>query len=313
MTTDTHLAPVAPGVVPAAPATLVAPGGVPAAPATLAAPGFVPTVLDALDAKDGMSRTDTARYLARAGMAGVIIGLLLVANYVVAASLTDNAGHGPSVVGKLAGAAVFGLALMFIYYSRSELTTSTMMVTTVGVYYRRMSPLAALRLLGLCMLGNVLGGALVGILVRFSSMLSPKTLEVMTYSVQAKLGYFDAGLAGTGDLFVRAIFCNLLINLAMLLVYKGALHSEGGKILALWSAVFLFVVMGTEHSVANAVLYVMSGLHSGIDVLAAFGAVLVAFAGNLVGGGLLVGATYAYLNDRRVVVVPDTRTVIATY
>lgn len=264
-----------------------------------AAPGFVPAVLDALDAKTRMSERDTWRYLVRAGMAGIIIGVLLVANYQIGAALTEDASHGLSVGGKLTGAAVFGLALMFIYFSRSELTTSTMMVTTVGVYYRRMSPLAALRLLGLCMLGNVLGGALVGVLVRFSSMLSPKTLEAMAYTVDAKLGYFENGLAGTGDLFVRAIFCNLLINLAMLLVYKGVLHTEGGKILALWAAVFLFVVMGTEHSVANAVLYVMQGLHGGIDVLAALGAVLVAFIGNFIGGGLLVGATYAYLNDRR--------------
>ncbi len=264
-----------------------------------ARPGFVPTVLDALEAKTRLSRTDTARYLVRAGMAGVIIAMMLVANYLVTVALTDDAGQGPSVAGKYAGAAIFGLALMFIYYSRSELTTSTMMVTSVGVYYRRLTPVGALRLLGLCLLGNLLGGALVGILVRFSSMLSPEALEVMAHSVDAKLGYLDAGLAGAGDLFVRAIFCNVLINLAMLLVYKGALRSEGGKILTLWSAVFLFVVMGTEHSVANSVLYLMTGLHIGIDAMAAITAVMIALAGNLVGGGLVVGATYAWLNDRR--------------
>ncbi len=267
--------------------------------AATARPGFVPTVLDALETKHRLARTDAARYLVRAGMAGVIIAMMMVANYLVTAALTGDTGQGPSVAGKYAGAAVFGLALMFIYYSRSELTTSTMMVTSVGVYYRRMTPLEALRLLGLCLLGNLLGGLLVGILVRLTSMLSPEALEVMAYSAGAKLGYLDAGPAGAVDLFVRAIFCNVLINLAMLLVYKGALRSEGGKILTLWSAVFLFVVMGTEHSIANSVLFLMTGLHVGIDVGAALAAVLIALAGNLVGGGLVVGATYAWLNDRR--------------
>ncbi|MDQ7993083.1 MAG: formate/nitrite transporter family protein [Propionicimonas sp.] len=259
---------------------------------TPAEAGFVPTVLAALQAKTDLAGTATARYLCRAAMAGVIIGLLVLANYTVSAMLGGS-------VGRLAGAAVFGLALTFIYFSRSELTTSTMMVASVGVYYSRMRAWAALRLMGLCLLGNALGGLVVAVLVRFSTLLSGPTLEIAEHSVQTKLGYLAAGAAGYGDLFVRAIGCNLLINLAMLLVYKGTLHSEGGKIAVLWSGVFLFVVLGFEHSVANTVLFAMYGLSHGIDVLAAVVAVVVAFAGNLVGGGLLVGVTYAYLNGRR--------------
>jgi formate/nitrite transporter FocA (FNT family) len=254
--------------------------------------GFVPTALAALQAKRELAGGGTGRYLLRAAMAGVIIGVLVLANYTVSAALGG-------AVGRLVGAAVFGLALTFIYFSRSELTTSTMMVACVGVYYRRMRAWAALRLMGLCLLGNALGGLVVALMVRFSSVLSGPTLELAGHSVQTKLGYLAAGAAGYGDLFVRAIGCNLLINLAMLLVYKGTMHSEGGKIAVLWSGVFLFVVLGFEHSVANTVLFLMYGLSHGIDLLAAVVAVAIAFAGNLVGGGLLVGATYAWLNDRR--------------
>ncbi|PKQ32097.1 MAG: formate transporter [Actinobacteria bacterium HGW-Actinobacteria-2] len=260
-------------------------------------PAFVPHVLDALDAKQALADDRTARYLVRAGMAGVIIGVLYLANYAISANLTAALGDQAAFVGRLAGASVFGLVLFFIVYTRSELTTSTMMMVGVGVQQRRMRPGRALGLLGLCMLGNALGGLVIALLVWGSTLLSGPTLALVEHSVAAKLGYFDHGIGGVSDLFVRAIFCNLLINLAMLVVYKGMVTSDFGKFVALWGSIFVFTVMGFEHSVANTVLFTVFGVSHGIDVLRAAAAIGVAFVGNLVGGGVLIGAVYGYLNS----------------
>lgn len=262
-----------------------------------AGPAFVPHVLDALDAKRHLARRRTIRYLVRAGMAGVIIGVLYLANYAVSASVTAALGDQAAFLGKLAGAAVFGLVLFFIVFTRSELTTSTMMMVGVGVQQRRMPVRHAIGLLGLCMLGNALGGLLVAILVSGSTLLSGPTLVLVEHSVATKLGYLSQGLPGMTDLFVRAILCNLLINLAMLVVYKGMVTSDFGTFVALWSGIFVFTVMGYEHSVANTVLFTIYGVSHGIDILQAVLAVAIAFAGNLVGGGLLIGAVYGYLNS----------------
>ena len=62
-------------------------------------------------------------------------------------------------------------------------------------------------------------------------------------------------------------------------------------------SVFVFAFLGLEHSVANTVLFTIVGLTHGIDVLPALGNVAVALLGNFVGGGLLIGAYYAYAND----------------
>lgn len=265
---------------------------------THARPAFVPTVLDALDDKWRLAGTRTVRYLVRAAMAGVIIGVLYLANYTVSASVTAALGDQAAFLGKLAGASVFGLVLFFIYFTRSELTTSTMMMVGVGVQQRRMRVGRGFGLLGLCLLGNALGGLLVAILVSGSTLLSGPTLTLVEHSVATKLGYLNQGLLGVSDLFVRAIFCNLLINLAMLVIYKGLVTSDFGKFIALWGGIFVFTIMGFEHSVANTVLFTIYGVSHGIDVAQAVVAVAIAFAGNLVGGGILIGMIYGYLNGQ---------------
>ena len=73
-------------------------------------------------------------------------------------------------LGTLAGALTFGWALVFIYFSKSELLTSNMMIVSIGWYYRRTSWAQALRLLGLCLAGNALGSLFVAVLLRFSTI-----------------------------------------------------------------------------------------------------------------------------------------------
>ncbi len=260
---------------------------------------FISTVLEALEGKTEMSGALTRRYLQRAAMAGVIIGLLYGMNFTMIAAF-DAIPAGDSTlrpIGKLLGAMVFGWALVFIYYTKSELLTSNMMIVSIGAYYRRTSWSRALRLLGLCYLGNLLGGLFVAVLVRFSSIADGAALEAMQEGVEHKLSYVSGGASGLGDLFVRAILCNLMINLAMLLVYNGLIKDDLTKSLVMIMSVFIFAFMGFEHSVANTVLFSIVGLKTGISFGLAVANVSVALAGNLVGGGLLIGLYYAYVND----------------
>lgn len=260
---------------------------------------FISTVLEALETKTTMSGTLGRRYLMRAGMAGIIIGLLYGAHYAVIAAFDAVAWDGTSLVtlGRMAGAVTFGWALVFIYYSRSELLTSNMMIVTIGAYHRRTTWGRALRLLGLCYLGNLAGGLLVAGLVRFSTLADGAVLDQMLGAVDHKLAYVTDGPAGWADLLVRAVLCNFCINLAMLLVYNGLIKDDLTKSLVMIVAVFVFAFLGLEHSVANSVLFTMVGLREGVDVGLAAGNVGIALVGNFVGGGLLIGLYYAYVND----------------
>lgn len=260
---------------------------------------FISTVLDSLDTKTEMSGGMARRYLMRAGMAGILIGVLYVANFAVAEAFAEVGTGDMTQVGKIAGALTFSWALVFIYYSKSELLTSNMMVVSVGIYHKRIGWVRALRLLGLCLFGNFLGGVLVGGLLRFSTVLDGGVGEMAAHAVDHKLGYISAGVSGWGDLFVRAILCNFLINIAMLLVYNGLIKEDITKSLAMGVSVFLFAYLGFEHSVANTVFFTIVGLDTGIDVLAALANVGIALVGNFIGGGLLIGWYYSYCNDDR--------------
>ncbi len=260
---------------------------------------FISTALEALEAKTAMSKELTVRYLQRAGIAGVLIAVFYGAYFSTVATFAAIQVGGTSLagVGKLLGALIFGWALVFIYFTKSELLTSNMMVAAIGVYYRRVRWSRALRMLALCLLGNFLGGLLLALLLKASTLASGPVLVEMEHAVSVKLGYLTAGPLGWSDLLVRAILCNLMINVAMLLVYNGFIKDDLTKSLAMITAVFIFAFLGLEHSVANTILFTIVGLKSGIDVALAAGNVGIALIGNFVGGGVLIGLYYAYVND----------------
>lgn len=262
---------------------------------------FISTVLGALDTKHQMSGSIAQRYLQRAAMAGIIIGLMYLVNFTVVATFADlKLGETTlSGIGKLVGALAFGFALVFIYYTKSELLTSNMMIVSIGAYHKGTSIGRGLKLLGMCYLGNFLGGCLIAILVKFSTLISGSILTAVDGAVAHKLEYIAHGPAGWADLFVRAILCNFMINLSMLLVYNGLIHDDWTKSVGMIVSVFIFAFCGFEHSVANTVLFTVVGLLHGIDVWAALANVGIALLGNYLGGGVLIGFYYAYANDDR--------------
>ncbi|MCB2175273.1 MAG: formate/nitrite transporter family protein [Actinomycetales bacterium] len=263
---------------------------------------FISTALEALVTKTHMSGELRNRYLQRAAMAGFLIGLFYVTSYGVRVAFEQlpAAGAGSFAgVGAVAGALTFGWALVFIYYTKSELLTSNMMLVMVGAYYRRTGWRHALRLLTLCYLGNLVGGLVLAGLLRLSSLTDGAVMDLMVASVDHKLDYVASGPGGWGDLLVRAILCNFCINIAMLMVYNGLIKDDLTRSLVMIVAVFIFAFLGLEHSVANTVLFLVVGLAHGVHVGLAAGNVAIALVGNFIGGGLLIGTYYAYVNDDR--------------
>lgn len=263
---------------------------------------FISTVLEVLEAKSEMSSRLWKIYLMRAAMAGVIIGLFYLSYFAVNAGFDAIAfGGGVTLkpIGRVLGSFVFGFALVFIYFTKSELLTSNMMLGSIGLYYHKIKGITVLRLLAMCYLGNLIGAFFLALLLAGSTILAGDAGHILDLTIEAKLGFIAEGPAGWTDLFVRAVLCNFLINLAMLLCYNGMLSSEGSKITAMVLAVFLFAYLGLEHSVANTAIFLMQAFNGGIDAGLAVANVIIALIGNFLGGGLLIGVYYAYANDER--------------
>lgn len=260
---------------------------------------FISTVLDALDTKTEMSGLVARIYLQRAAMAGMIIAIFYATNFSLVATFADLKLGDSSLVhiGRVAGGLAFGWALVFIYYTKSELLTSNMMIVCIGAYYKRITWGRGFYLLGLCLLGNFLGGLFMALIMRASSLTGGATGVQLAAAVEHKLAYISAGPTGWLDLLARATMCNFMINLAMLLIYNGFIKEDITKSLTMVTAVFVFAYLSFEHSVANTVLFTIVGLRDGIDVLQALAQVGIALVGNFIGGGILIGLFYALAND----------------
>lgn len=98
-------------------------------------------------------------------------------------------------------------------------------------------------------------------------------------------------------IFLKAIGANFLVCLG---VWQATCAEEAaGKILALWFPVSGFVIMGFDHVIANQFL-ISIGMMFGADISIPhflFKALLPATLGNIVGGGIFIGAVYWYVFD----------------
>ena len=100
-------------------------------------------------------------------------------------------------------------------------------------------------------------------------------------------------------IFVKAIFANYFINASVIDAMQ--LKEHLAKILVLMMGVTVFAYMGFDHVVANSALFVMALLEQpeSVSALLMGKNFLLSFVGNYVGGGLVIGLFYAYLNDHR--------------
>lgn len=250
-------------------------------------------ILAAMENKDLMSSRFLLRYLFRSMMAGFIIMIMYFFVYEIRteliAELPMNAG-----LSKLIGGAAFGFSLVLIYYTNSELLTSNFMYLTVGYYYKKIKITKMLKIWSLCLLGNLLGVIVAAALFLSAAQLANDQLvETMMHTIEFKTSLTS------WQIFVSAIFANFFINIAVIssMEFKEAFP----KIFVLMFCVMIFGFMGYEHVVANMALFIaglISRTHE-MDLMGILNNFIFSFIGNYVGGGLVIGLFYAYLNDDR--------------
>ncbi len=271
---------------------------------------FIDEANDMVDFKKGLSQTSLLSFLLRAAMAGIIIAFGYVIYVLIDSNFATMMLSGGSTLkpfGHFLSSWLFGLCLVFIYYTKSELLTSNMMILSVGNYSNRISFTKVIKIMLLTFIGNFLGGLFVAILISSSSILTADTsLEYIKHVVGVKQGY-TTSMVGIVDLFVRAIWCNFFINLAMLAVYSKRIKSDMGKIFIMLAGVFFFMYMGLEHSIANTVFFTTASfiefLHPaidlGINMKEVIINIIVVLVGNFIGGGILIGYYYSFINDSK--------------
>ena len=207
-------------------------------------------IIETISRKEALQQRYIWPYIMRAAMAGFIVMLMYVFTYQVKADLGDALNLG---ISKYITALTFSVALVFIYFTNSELLTSNFMYFTVGVYYRKIKTSKAMRVLSLCLFGNMLGIVFIAALVASSNIVSPEMSQHLLHTVD------DAKTIGSDawTIFVKGIFANFFINIAIIIAMQLG-DDFIAKIFTLLAGVAVFAYMGFEHVVANSALFVLA-------------------------------------------------------
>lgn len=244
---------------------------------------------------------------------GVLAGAFIALGAVFMTVVLAGSGELPWGVARLLAGLVFSLGLILVIVGGAELFTGDSLMI-VACASRRITIPALLRAWLLVYLGNIAGAL--------------GTAALVFLSGQYGFGGGAVGKAAlviaaaksslpTVQLFFLAVLCNVLVCLAVWMSF-GA-HTATDKVVVIVPPISAFVAAGFEHSIANLYLlpYALAvrawagpefwaaiketpESYPAITAGAALHNILVATAGNLVGGSLMVGVVYwfVYLRGR---------------
>jgi formate/nitrite transporter len=279
---------------------------------------FTATGLDALPPAD-VARKAEAVGVAKANMetASVFVlaflaGAFIALGAIFATTVAAGGGELPYGVVRLLAGLVFTLGLILVVVAGAELFTGNNLIVMAWAS-RRVSSAALLRNWTVVWIGNFAGAFATALLLFASEQYTFGGGEVgraalSIAAAKTNLGFVEAVALG--------MLCNALVCLAVWLTY--AAHTTTDKILAIIPPITAFVAAGFEHSVAN--MYFISigllietdeafvaGLDPAVDVSGLgwrsffLDNLLPVTIGNVIGGGVMVGAVYwlVYLRPGR--------------
>ena len=233
----------------------------------------------ASEKKVKLFKEEKVAYFVSCMMAGIYVGLCMITILVMAGAMDNFAGI------KILQGVSFAAALSLVVFAGSELFTGNIFVMTAGVMQKSVKPCDAVKLCAYCYVGNLAGSILIAALFLGTGYLQGPVLEAAHTAMYSKTD------PSFGELFVRGILCNVLVCAAVWCMYR--LQSESAKLIMVFWCIYLFVVCGFEHSIANMTLFSMETM-AGVNA-ATFSLMLVNMAaatvGNILGG---MGLSLAY-------------------
>lgn len=278
---------------------------------------FTPTGLDALPPGEVARKAETVG-VAKAAMPAVdvlvlaiLAGAFIALGAAFATTVGSDAAGMPYGITRFVVGLAFTLGLILVVVAGAELFTGNNLIVMAWAS-RRVSTALLLRNWAIVYVGNLGGAFGTALLVWVGKQYTfgGGTVGVTALTIAStKTGYGFAQAVALGAL------CNALVCLAVWLTY-GA-HTTTDKIVAVIPPIAAFVALGFEHSVANMYfipvalliktdggwVHSMTGLpdlghltwtHFFVDNL------LPVTIGNVIGGGIMVGAVYwfVYLRHR---------------
>ena len=225
-------------------------------------------------------------------------------------------GFSSAGIGALITGAVFPVGLIITVLTGAELFTGDAMLAPMAAFIHKISWAAVMNLWVWVYIGNLIGSIVYAYIMAYGPFcaVDPVTQAVSAtgFGVRAigiaafKVQY--VGLMGNWSAFLKAIGCNWLVNLAILL---GICADDLiGKFFGIWFPIMAFVSTGFEHSIANQ-YFISAGIFTSQFASAAqlatinqaqlanlnwvgfwMNNMIIVTIGNVVGGMFFVGVLY---------------------
>ena len=245
--------------------------------------------------KSNLLHSDWGRYLLRSVLAGLYLSIIVFLYWTLSYNLAGNP------FGKVVASLFFGVGLFVIIITQSELFTSNAMYLTVSSLAHRTSWAQTLRSWAVCYIGNLLGAIIVALLLLGAGVYAGMPADHALY-----VGALHKIEQPAHIIFFKGILANWVVCLAVWVALH--LKEDIAKLLSTILIVSVFLYLGFEHSIANLGTFAMALL--GGNTITFGGAaynLLWSTLGNLVGGGLVVGFSYWYLDNTE----PRPATIVA--
>jgi formate/nitrite transporter len=225
---------------------------------------------------------------------GILSGMLLGAATSLAFGATLSTGQ------PIVGALIFPVGFVMIVLLGLELVTGSFAVVPLAKFEGSATSRTVIANWTWVFLGNLVGsvlyGALFAIALTNMGTAAPAGVAASVIKIaEAKtVGYEAMGFAGMVTAFVKAMLCNWLVCLGVVMAMTSG--STVGKIAAAWLPIVTFFAQGYEHSVVN-MFVIPTGMMMGAKVSVyewwVWNQIPVTL-GNLAGGLLFTGlALYA--------------------
>ena len=223
--------------------------------------------------------------LIRGTLSGAILGVATTLAF------TGAVSTGQPIV----GAVIFPIGLVAIVLLGLELATGSFALVPLPWLEGRASAGQVLRNWAWVLLGNLLGSLAYALLASivltnlWTSAPAGVAAKIVATAEAKTIGYAAIGIAGFVTCFVKAMLCNWMVCLAVVLAMTST--SAAGKAITAWLPIFVFFAQGFEHLVVNFFI-IPAGMMMGAKVTIVdwiVWNVLPVTAGNIVGGFLFTG------------------------
>ena len=218
-------------------------------------------------------------------LAGLFIGLGYTGYLIVSGIMADAA------VGKVVGALLFPVGLLLVLIAGADLFTGNTLVTMA--WYKKEIKLGDVaKNLSIVWLGNLVGALFLVVLVYYSNTFTGSIAEGVMHLAEKKVHL------NMVELLTRSTLCNILVAITVYMSY--AAKDVTGKVIISYIPIWLFVIKGFEHCVANMFVLPM-GYLLGADLTIGqiMANIIPVTIGNIIGGMLVTAAYYfLFLKDK---------------